>query len=320
MVAALVPPPQFASVRLDSFVPDPAFPSQRDAVDAVRAFVERTGGARGRFVRRKRRGSGLYLDGGFGVGKTHLLAAAWHAFDGPKVFGTFIEFTSIVGALGYAAAAATFRGLGLVCIDEFELDDPGDTLIMSRLLGELVAAGTSVIATSNTPPNALGDGRFAASDFSREIHALASVFAIVRIDGTDFRARHTVPFHEGLTPVEFQETVDSWSARGAQVALDDFAVALRHLGQIHPVRFEKLAQMVDVVAWRHVDMVANHNDGLRLVAFIDRLYDAGRPMLLEGVSLAGLFSPDLLASGYAKKYLRALSRLGALTQRALVSP
>jgi hypothetical protein len=42
--------------------------------------------------------------------------------------------------------------------------------MMSRLLNELAAKGTRFAATSNTPPNALGEGRFAASDFQREIH------------------------------------------------------------------------------------------------------------------------------------------------------
>ena len=37
---------------------------------------------------------GAYLDGGFGVGKTHLLASLWHAVPGPKSFGTFVEYTS----------------------------------------------------------------------------------------------------------------------------------------------------------------------------------------------------------------------------------
>ncbi|MFM9481573.1 AFG1/ZapE family ATPase, partial [Streptomyces scabiei] len=77
------------------------------------------------------------------------------------------------------------RGADLLCIDEFELDDPGDTMVMTRLIGELVPTGTKLAATSNTPPNALGEGRFAAQDFLREIHAMAASFQTLRIDGTD---------------------------------------------------------------------------------------------------------------------------------------
>ena len=61
----------------------------------------------------------------------------------------------------------------VVCIDEFELDDPGNTTLISRLLSQLVERGVSIAATSNTLPEQLGEGRFAAQDFLREINTLA---------------------------------------------------------------------------------------------------------------------------------------------------
>lgn len=317
MVRALVPSSQFASASFDNYVPDPDYISQAEAVDVTCAFVESALGRPGRLsrFRRPRRGSGLYLDGGFGVGKTHLLAAAWHAFDGVKRFGTFIEFTALVGALGYTEAAARLSGVGLLCIDEFELDDPGDTLIMSRLLGELSGSGTSIIATSNTPPTALGEGRFAAADFAREIQSLADVFTMVRIDGTDYRQRHTKTFHTPLTEDEFRSEVMAWGANRRRVSVDDFDAVLEHLAALHPIRYEKLAGAVDAVAWRGVHPITSHNDGLRLVAFVDRLYDADRPVIVSGVPLSELFASEMLSSGYAKKYLRALSRLAVLVTK-----
>ena len=81
----------------------------------------------------------------------------------------------------------------VVCIDEFELDDPGNTTLISRLLSQLVERGVSVAATSNTLPEQLGEGRFAAQDFLREINTLASIFTTVRIEGPDYR-------HRGLPP------------------------------------------------------------------------------------------------------------------------
>ncbi|HEV7951501.1 MAG TPA: AFG1/ZapE family ATPase, partial [Glaciihabitans sp.] len=179
MVTHLVPPRQFETATLDSYRPDENYPSQAEAVAAVREFSAAWTAPRGGFFSRKKAPEtlpGIYLDGGFGVGKTHLLAAAWHAAPGRKYFGTFIEYTALVGALGYAPAVEILRGCTLVCIDEFELDDPGDTRLMSRLLSELVASGARIAATSNTPPNALGEGRFAAQDFLREIDALAARF------------------------------------------------------------------------------------------------------------------------------------------------
>jgi cell division protein ZapE len=180
MVASLVPPPQFTDATFESYRADPAYPSQQEAKTLLMAFSGVSPAeSRGGFFRRPKKGPelkpGVYLDGGFGVGKTHLLAAIYHAMSARlKYFGSFIEYTALVGALGYQNTVELFRGSDLLCIDEFELDDPGDTMVMTRLLGELVASGTRLAATSNTPPNALGEGRFAAQDFLREIHAMAA--------------------------------------------------------------------------------------------------------------------------------------------------
>ena len=106
--ASLVPPRQFAHASLENYVPDPEYPSQAEAVAKVRAFAAAWKSSGGLFSRRRavETKPGLYLDGGFGVGKTHLLAALWSLAPGRKYFGTFIEYTALVGALGYAATVA----------------------------------------------------------------------------------------------------------------------------------------------------------------------------------------------------------------------
>ncbi|HEU0054077.1 MAG TPA: hypothetical protein VFQ39_12915, partial [Longimicrobium sp.] len=81
LVAGFVPPPRFAAKRFDDYAPDPRHPSQAGALARLRAIsAELAGETRGlggllRGLGRRRGGSGVYLDGGFGVGKTHLLAA-----------------------------------------------------------------------------------------------------------------------------------------------------------------------------------------------------------------------------------------------------
>src|SRR5690625_2491006 len=133
LVAALVPPPRFDAARFSTYVPNPEEPSQTDAVAACSTFTPRAGvggpsrlrhllgGAR----RRPDAGPpGLYLDGGFGVGKTHLLAAMWHEADEPKSYATFVELTHLVGMLGFGAAVRRLAKHRLLAVDEFELDDP----------------------------------------------------------------------------------------------------------------------------------------------------------------------------------------------------
>ena len=97
LVGELVPPPRFADVSFDSYRPDPAQPSQQQAVDTLRTFAATVGQKPRRrlFGRAKETdgAGGVYLDGGYGVGKTHLLASLWHAVPGPKLFATFVELT-----------------------------------------------------------------------------------------------------------------------------------------------------------------------------------------------------------------------------------
>ena len=315
IAASLVPPRQFAGATLENYRPDPDYPSQSEAVAKVRAFVAAwTGSGGGLFSRRKAPDPkpGLYLDGGFGVGKTHLLAALWKLAPGRKYFGTFIEYTALVGALGYAATIKLLHGASLLAIDEFELDDPGDTMIMSRLLGELTASGTRIAATSNTPPNALGEGRFAASDFLREIQGLANRFEIVRIDGLDYRRReiegHAIP----LEADEFDAAVAAAAAAGS-ATVDDFDRVLQHLATVHPSRYVKLVDGLDAVGLRGVHTLTDQSDALRFVALVDRLYDDQVRVLATGTPLDAVFGDEMLAGGYRKKYLRAVSRLIALS-------
>ena len=132
LLARFVPPRRFAGARFSTFIPDPAHPSQAEAlgrVEGLTAVAE--GGGRGFFGRRRADPSGppgLYLDGGFGVGKTHLIAALWHATDGPAAYLTFAELTALIGFEGMDDAVAAFADHRLVCLDEFELDDVANTL------------------------------------------------------------------------------------------------------------------------------------------------------------------------------------------------
>ena len=311
MVDHLVPPRQFDTATIDSYRPDLNYPSQTEAVAAVQSFIAgwRPGGL---FSRRRNKEvlPGLYLDGGFGVGKTHLLAALWRAAPGRKYFGTFIEYTALVGALGYAGAVNVLKGASLISIDEFELDDPGDTRIMSRLLGELAASGTRIAATSNTPPNALGEGRFAAQDFLREIDALSAQFTTIRIDGLDYRRRDIEGHAVTLTGDDLAAAVAHFSG---SLTVDRFDDVLAHLAKVHPSRYVKLLEGLDAVALTDVHVLTSQTDALRLVAFVDRLYDAQVPVMASGVALDRVFPEEMLAGGYRKKYLRAVSRLIALT-------
>jgi len=182
--------------------------------------------------------------------------------------------------------------------------------MMSRLLGDLVASGSRIAATSNTPPHALGEGRFAAQDFLREIHALADRFTTVRIDGEDYRKRDIEGHAVSLDEAEFEARI---AAETAVVTVDAFRDVLRHLATVHPSRYVGLISGLAAIGLTDVETLSNQTDALRLVALVDRLYDAQVRIHGTGVPLDQVFSPEMLAGGYRKKYLRATSRMIALT-------
>ncbi|MET9373676.1 cell division protein ZapE [Streptomyces sp. NPDC003035] len=329
LVAEMVPPPRFDSVRFDTYIPDPNQPSQTDAVKALSSFAEGLGGAHAtgagkrpvlsRWFAKKATAPtgprGIYLDGGYGVGKTHLLASLWHATPAApelKAFGTFVELTNLVGALGFQQTVRTLSGHRLLCIDEFELDDPGDTVLVSSLLSRLVEAGVALAATSNTLPGKLGEGRFAAADFLREIQGLSAHFRPLRIDGEDYR-------HRGLpeAPAPYsdeQVTKAAYATPGS--SLDDFPHLLDHLARVHPSRYGALTDGLSAVCLTDVQAVPDQSTALRLVVLADRLYDREVPVLASGLPFDRLFSEEMLKGGYRKKYFRAISRLTALARDA----
>jgi cell division protein ZapE len=312
LVGSLIPPPRFADVRFGSYAPDPHEPTQAAALAAMSAFAAELAPSRGRFLGRPATGRpGVYLDGGYGVGKTHLLASLWHVAPEPRAYCTFVELTHLVGALGFAATVDALSGHRLVAIDEFELDDPGDTVLVSTLLQRLVACGVKLAATSNTLPGALGRGRFSERDFRREIQGLATHFATVHLDGEDYRYR-------GL-PIAPAPLSDDELARLAErtpgASYDDFDALLRHLAQLHPSRYGALLDGVELVCIGGVRPLEDQAAALRFVVLADRLYDRDLPVATSGVPLDVMFPGDLLGGGYRKKYGRAISRLAALARQ-----
>ncbi|MCV7196918.1 cell division protein ZapE [Mycobacterium angelicum] len=325
LIAQLRPPPTFAEVSFATYRPDPAEPTQAAAVDACQYFcrqaVERRAGRKKLFGKREALpGVGLYLDGGFGVGKTHLLASAYYQLpdvpEHPTAFATFGELTQLAGVFGFTECIDLLAGYTAVCIDEFELDDPGNTTLISRMLSSLVERGVSVAATSNTLPEQLGEGRFAAQDFIREINTLARIFTTVRIEGPDYRHRDLPP----APPPRSDEEVAGRAAAVAGATIDDFDALCAHLATMHPSRYLTLIEGVTAVFITGVHGIDDQNVALRLVALTDRLYDAGIPVVASGAKLDTIFSAEMLAGGYRKKYLRATSRLLALTAGPVSEP
>jgi cell division protein ZapE len=314
LVLRFHPPRRFAGVRFETYVPDPAHPSQAAALAEVARFAASLIEASAPPSRRWswRRGSvagtdappGRYLDGGFGVGKTHLLAALWHAAPPPKAYLTFEELTAVIGFLGMPDAVALFAGYRLLCIDEFELDDVANTLMAVTFLRSIIP-GTKVATTSNALPDRLGEGRFSADEFRREVAAIASHFEVVRVDGDDYRARSRA----AADPAPASVGLPAWPG---VVSCDGFDALLAHLRVVHPVQFGALLDGLDGVTIDGLHPIANQGDALLFVQLIDELYDAEITFAATGCPVGELFPASYRNGGYRKKYGRAESRLAAM--------
>jgi cell division protein ZapE len=251
----------------------------------------------------------LYLDGGFGVGKTHLLAATWFESNLEKVFLSFAELVYTIGALGMEKAVQAFGRYKLICLDEFELDDVGNTLMVAMFFGRLIEAGTRVVTTSNTLPNQLGEGRFNANDFKREIQSIASRFESLRLDGEDYRHREGLSTPHPLTDTQLEQQFQAFT--GVK-AFENFTDLNAHLEKLHPIRYVGLLEGVEGVFVKGLSPLQKQDDALRFVHFIDKLYDREIRFAACGCEISELFLESYKHGGYAKKYARCVSRLGEL--------
>ena len=221
--------------------------------------------------------SGVYLDGGFGVGKTHLLAALWHVSEGPKAFGTFVEYTNLVGALGFTAAVEAFSAYRTHLYRRVRTRRPGDTVLMSTFLGNVVERGVRVAATSNTLPDRLGRGdspRTTSSGRSRVSHRTSN-WCVSRGPTTDIAGkwRPALPSNPPNS--------NDWptSRRTRPTTPSPTAGPLTY----HPsLAVRPLVADLELLCLADVRRLTDQADALRLVVLVDRLYDADGRSPVQG--------------------------------------
>ncbi len=317
-------PRRFETASFESYLPNPDYPSQDAAKIAAMDFAAVLGDSKPpKRVRRhgwrfvpgaKPGGRGIYFDGGFGVGKTHLLVALHRIAPKPKAFCSFIDLVNFVGALGFEESLLRLGTYSLIAIDEFELDDPGDTVLISTLLTRLCNQGVNLAATSNTLPDKLGEGRFAAVDFVREIQGLAARFSVISIDGGDYRR---LELHLEDYDLDLSRLAISQASSRLKISYDSFDALNAKLASLHPVMYSRLLDGIDVAIVSDATRFDALSEALRFVVLVDRAYEMGVAVLFSGAKLADLFPSAFLTGGFGRKFGRCLSRLSQLRDEAL---
>lgn len=319
LAASFNPAKRFGTTHFADYKPQ--HPSQAAALAQVQAFVKEAEVRKiqaGRWFWQASQivaGRGLYLDGGFGIGKTHLLAAAYHAFpstDAEKAYLSFQELVYFIGAEGREQAEHAFAPYRLICIDEFELDDSGNTLIVKNFLKYVFALGHHVITTSNTPPAAQGQGRFNAEHFQREIQSIANSFSISHMEGKDYRQREKIAALVSRAALKQSLASEVMPQPKALLSWQELMAILR---DYHPSRFGALVSQLGTLYIEGVATIASQNDALRFVHFIDTLYNDHIALRMAGeIVLSELFAPLYRDGAYAKKHYRCISRLSEMLE------
>jgi cell division protein ZapE len=153
------------AARERGFVLDAA---QEHAVDRLAELGARAG--RRRRLPHRAEPRGLYLWGPVGRGKSWLLDTFFEAVALPPERRRRVHFHAFFRQLHEAvrrhrdahswhavdaAVSELAHGVELLCFDEFHVHDPGDAMLVTRLLHELHARKVLLVSTSNYPPAGL---------------------------------------------------------------------------------------------------------------------------------------------------------------------
>jgi cell division protein ZapE len=159
---------------------------------------------------------GLYIHGDVGRGKTMLMDVFYASAPvANKRRAHFNEFMGDVhdrvhavrrangdGDPTSAVAQAIAAEARLLCLDEFAVSDIADAMILSRLFGEMFAAGVTLVATSNTAPEELYRDGLNRGLFLPFIELLRARCDVVALDGgTDYRLEKLTAGDVYVTPL-----------------------------------------------------------------------------------------------------------------------
>lgn len=224
----------------------------------------------------------------------------------------------------------------LLCFDEFQVTDIADAMILGRLFDHLFAAGVTVVATSNTPPDRLYEGGLNRQLFLPFITEIQQRLDVVALNGpTDYRLMRISQVNVYMTPPGSQTDAamdHAWhlithGAKPAPIALTVFGrqvTIAQACGHVARFSFDELcdrplgaadylaiAQHFHTILIDHIPVMTDnmHNVARRFTLLIDTLYDEGVKLICSAAAPADA----LFTSGTnADAFRRTVSRLAEM--------
>ena len=134
--------------------------------------------------------------------ETHARIHEWRGLN-PRERAARKEFLKEAGDDPIAPVAKRiFSEANLLCFDEFQVTDVADAMILKRLFERLLAMGTVIVATSNTPPERLYEGGLNRGLFRSFISLIEERLEIIELNGPrDYRLGRMDGLKLYLTPL-----------------------------------------------------------------------------------------------------------------------
>jgi cell division protein ZapE len=328
-VARMALPDRFCDATFDDY--EPTTLSQAKALRLARRVVEETRRAPSWTEWMKRligageepRPNGVYLVGPAGTGKTHLLAAMYHALT-PEVSCAFLHSSTLFRQTEPPAAFAHRLAdqHAVCCLDEVEIDDPANEMRLVQVMKTLAERGVLLLATSNVEPEQYLSSQFRGGRFERFLHReFRSQYRIVFVSGGDYRRTQEGQRsgHGWIGPPEqtrpaMQRTYADASGPSRWWSFEELRRATTEIA--HTTLIDDITQ-IDHLFLENVAL-ADTDDALRLLRVVDALHlhpDAPTLYFTAERPPDAWFDPDEhagVAQAVAEKFERTVSRLHAL--------
>ena len=320
-----------------ALMPDPAQAALVEALERVhQSLLAAPGdGVIARLAKRLRQRRfepvrGLYVWGGVGRGKTHLvdlftdtlhldskLRIHFHRFM-QLVHDELNTLTEREDPLRIVAGRIAARAR-VLCFDEFHVSDITDAMILGRLLAALFERGITLVATSNIEPSKLYAGGLQRDRFLPAIELIERHTRVVRLDGdTDYRLRaleRARTWYKPLGPEAERGLAECFGALAPDVVVDGGVLTIlgrtvpvvRHAGGIAWFDFETLcagprsvADYIEIARGFHTVVLGgvpvlddDRRDPLRrLIHLVDEFYERNVNLIVSAET-----APDELYRG-----------------------